>query len=350
MRDYSFKHPLMEVVELKGERFIQLTGRNRMSQLYLKQVIEYSVLGHRYNELEVESLGNQELIWTCDEKTIKKGDYHYIKIGSREDLLYQLSGRKGSMMATFLEQINEGVIVSDYLAQINEILERVAIEYQKRCGEYGLDCEFEVKPMTLSLLTQQHLTTYLSNQGLYCSEFMETEYLVGIFIKLVKVLLEQTATSYLICLERLSHLLSPHEVDSFLRKLKRWSDEYELMIINFGQEADDLLVEKDVLESLLICGDQECQSFYDWTSILEYIERHYPTLFKWSDYELISSLKRVIPYLLSKEGIHYVHQNRDLILFILLNEGLCFYQYYSDEVCELSPLEMNFLREKLYKC
>ena len=60
MRDYSFKHPLMEVVELKGERFIQLTGRNRMSQLYLKQVIEYSVLGHRYNELEVESLGNKD--------------------------------------------------------------------------------------------------------------------------------------------------------------------------------------------------------------------------------------------------------------------------------------------------
>lgn len=82
---------------------------------------------------------------------------------------------------------------------------------------------------------------------------------------------------------------------------------------------------------------------------MEYIERHYPTLFEWSEDELIRSLKRVIPYLLSKNGIHYVHQNRDLILFILLNEGICFYQYYSDGLWELSSLEMNFLREKLYK-
>ena len=349
MKNYSFKHPLMERVDHRGENFIQLTGCNRKAQVYLKQVLEFSVLGHRYNELEAESLGNQELIWYCDEKVIKKGEYHYIKIASREDLLYQLSGRKGSLLATFLEQVNDGVMVADYLAQINELLERVAIEYQRRCADYGLDYEFEIKPMTLSLLTQQHLIAYLSHYGVYSSEFMETNYLLEVFLKILNVLLERTATRYLICLEHLSQLISSEEIVRILKNLKQLSEDYDLMIVNIGREPDYLLVEKEDLEAILICGDQECQSFYDWTSILEYIERHYPALFQWREEELLLTLKRVIPYLLSKEGVRHVHRQRDLVVFILLNEGFCFYQYHSDEIDELSPLEMNFLREKLYK-
>ena len=60
MINYYFRHPLIKPIEFSSaDNFIQITGQNKKVQLYLKQISEWSVLGHRYTELQIESLLNQ---------------------------------------------------------------------------------------------------------------------------------------------------------------------------------------------------------------------------------------------------------------------------------------------------
>ena len=60
MKDSLFFHPLMKPVYYRHHSFLQVTGLNLKVQYYIQQVIEWSVLGHRYTEKQIEDLNQEE--------------------------------------------------------------------------------------------------------------------------------------------------------------------------------------------------------------------------------------------------------------------------------------------------
>lgn len=68
MKDSLFFHPLMKPVYYRHHSFLQVTGLNLKVQYYIQQVIEWSVLGHRYTEKQIEDLNQEELSWEKEGK------------------------------------------------------------------------------------------------------------------------------------------------------------------------------------------------------------------------------------------------------------------------------------------
>lgn len=350
MINYYFRHPLIKPIEFSSaDNFIQITGQNKKVQLYLKQIIEWSVLGHRYTELQIESLLNQELLWMINDKVIGKNDYRFLRINNREDLIYHLSGKKGSLGATYFNLINNNVDVVHYIDKINDLLELISIEYKKQNEKYDLNYEIDIKRINLNDITQQYFTFSFMDNGVYCIDFIESEYLMRAFIKILSILINDTEINYLLYLEDLSKLVPIEKVELLLNDLHQLSRKGQLTIISFGSTSSDLLIKKDLLETILICGDSECQPFYDWISIHNYLQCNYPCSFDIEDEKLLSYFKRIIPYLLSQDGQSYIPYDQSLVLFVLLNEGFYFHNYQQRYTPKLSRIEWNFLEEKLYK-
>lgn len=339
----------MKAIEFKTSNFTQITGQNKRTQLFLKQVIEWCVTGHRYTEMEIESLWNQELIWKIDGKEVKKNEYQYLKISTREDLIFHLSGKKGSLAATYFNLVNNNVDVIETIDKVNELLELISLSYKKINDQLHLNFDIQIKQLKLIDITQQLFEFSLIDDQVYCSEFIDSSILLEQFIKILSIILERTEFRYVLVIENISSLISYDQIENSLIEINDLSQKSQLIVFNFGILEDDLLIQPHLLESILICGDSQNEICYDWNSLRNYLNRNYPCLFNIGDKELLEHFKSLIPYLLSHRGGKYIRTDQGLVLFILLNEGFYFYDYKVNRLTTMNTMEWEFLEEKLYK-
>ncbi len=245
--------------------------------------------------------------------------------------------------------MNNNVDVIETIDKVNELLELISLSYKKINDQLHLNFDIQVKQLKLIDITQQLFEFSLTHDQVYCSEFIDSSILLEQFIKILSIILERTEFRYVLVIENISSLISYDQIENSLIEIKDLSQKNQLIAFNFGILEDDLLIQPQLLESILICGDSQNESFYDWNSLRNYLNRNYPCLFNISDKELLEHFKSLIPYLLSRRGGKYIRTDQGLVLLILLNEGFYFYDYKVNRLTTMNTMEWEFLEEKLYK-
>ena len=325
---------------------LQITGLNLRTHHFVEQLIEWTMLGHRYTEKQTEDLNQAELKWVCKGKQVSKLQYQYFTISSREDLLFHLSLKKGSILSRYMGIIQQQIDISDYVLKMNGLLEQIALVYQQINLDKNLNLSYQVKPIQIKEINSTYLEPLISLNQLQSLEFMSTDELFEEIIRILEVSLLQSEKPFLLKLNHLGKLLDGKKLQEILSRLYQLSVKYPLEIINIAQTSEELLMNEEVVESIIVCGER-IEQLEDYASIKDYSTRNYPKIY--DDDQLLSRLQRIVPYLFTPKGSHYVSSYLDQVCFVLLNQGMGYFEYQSLEVEKVNTLEWNFLRNHLYK-
>lgn len=348
MKDSVFFHPLIKPVKYRHRSFLQITGLNLKVKYYIQQVIEWSVLGHRYTEKQIEDLNQEEVRWSCKEKRISKLHYEYITLTNREDLLFHLSTKKGSLLSYYLNLIQNQIEISDYVMQINALLDRISLTYNLMNQDQNINLIYQMKPLQIRDINSIYLESFISLHEIQSLEFMSNGELFGEVIKILEVVLQQSEKCYLLKIENLISLLEEVQIQKVLNKVYNLCLHYQLEVINFAKNEHELLVNGNLIDSILVCGDM-IEQLDEYLNLEDYIRRNYPKIYGNNKEELLTAIQRVSPYLLSKRGSYLVKEPEDQVLFVLLNQGMGFFDYSRLEFRKINALEWNFLEDNLYK-
>lgn len=348
MKDSLFFHPLMKPVYYRHHSFLQVTGLNLKVQYYIQQVIEWSVLGHRYTEKQIEDLNQEELSWETEGKKICKSHYDYLTLSNREDLLFHLSPKKGSLLSYYLSLIQNKIEISDYIMQMNTLLDKITLTYNLMNEEQSINLTYQMKPIQIRDINSTYIESFIVLKDINSLEFMSNADLVTEFIKILEVVLKQSEKYYLLKIENLITLLDEVEIKQVLNKIYYLSVKYQLQVINFTKNEHELLVNENSVNSILICGDV-IEQLEDYLHVESYIQRNYPKIHEGCKYELLHHIQKISPYLLSKRGSYFVKEPTNQVIFVLLNQGMNFFDYSSLNTLQINKLEWNFLEDNLYK-
>lgn len=347
MKDSKFFHPLINPIEYDYKSFLQITGLNFRMHDLIEQLIEWTTMGHRYNERQIGDLNQVELKWISQGKLINKQYYEYLSICSRADLLFHLSPKKGSILSLYLSLIQNKVEISEHILQMNTILEKITFIYNQINVEKNINLNYQFRPIQIKDINSTYLESYISCNSIHSLEFMSNSDLFDEILKILEVILKQSEKVFLLKIKNLGNLLEEKKINQVLNRLHHFSLQYQLDIINIAKVHYELLINEELLDSLIICGDQ-VEQLEDYRSIKEYIIRNYPKIYD-DKIDLLIRLKRVIPYVLSQKGSYYIGDYIDQVFFVLLNQGMGYLEYQSLKIDKLNALEWKFLEDNLYK-
>lgn len=347
MKDSLFFHPLMKPIKYHHKLFLQITGLDLKTQFLIQQVIEWSILGHRYSEKQIEDLNQEEIKWICREKQIGKSHYEYITLTNRENLLFHLSPKKGSILSYYLNLIQNQIEISDYVMQVNSLLDKISLAYNQVNQNQNINVHYRMKPIQIRDINTTYLESFMNLNEVQSLEFMSNKELLDELLKILEIILQQSEKRYLLKVENLITILNDSQIQSVLSKLYDLSLRYQIEVINFAKNEYELLVNEALVDSILICGDS-IEQLDDYISVDDYIRRNYPIEYNGNIKDLLMRIQRVSPYLFSKKGSYFVKEHIDQVFFVLLNQGMGYADYEVLQAEKINILEWNFLEDNLY--
>ena len=347
MKDSMFSHPLMKPIKYRHKGFLQITGLDLKAHYFIEQLIEWTTLGHRYTEKQIEDLNQEELKWVSKGKHINKLHYEYLDISNRDDLLFHLSTKKGSILSLYMNLLQNQTDISDYVLQINMLLDKITLVYNQMNLDKNINLNYQIKPIQIKDINSTYLEPFVYLNQIHSLEFMNNDELFEEVLKILEFILKQSEKLFLLKINNLGNLLDEKKLNYVLNRLYNLSLCYQIDVINIAKNNYELLMNEDIVDSIIVCGDR-VEQLDDYISIKDYVIRNYPKIYDDKE-NLLTRLQRVSPYLLSKKGSYYIGNHIDQIFFVLLNQGIGYFDYQYLKLDKINELEWNFLEDNLYK-
>ena len=122
-----FTHPYKDNLDINFGQFTQIIGQNQQLKYYMWQIFMWYFDGKKYSEEDLSLFNQEEPEILCEGKSLKRNSFSVISISDIQDLLEQMSYKRGTVACDFLKLHLNTVDVMTEVDEINDKLDKISL-------------------------------------------------------------------------------------------------------------------------------------------------------------------------------------------------------------------------------
>lgn len=344
-----FTHPYRDNLDISFGQFTQIIGQNQQLKYYMWQLLIWYFGGKKYSEEDLSLFNQEEPEILCEGKSLKRNNFNVISISDIQDVLEQMSYKKGTVAFDFMKLKLNTVDVMTEVDEINDKLDKISLTVNQ-----NLDLSIEKVTyhtesciVTSEQLLSKYFQPYFYYQGKNISfEFINNETKVMFLLEMLKEKLSNDTDKVLLIFKNMDDYLDYSSFIKICETIMQMTTEFPNFYCTiFPSNESYLYVTKETMEYITIVSDF-IESLFDLNFMYERFIGRYPSNNIPSKNEFLILLQKNASYLFSDQ-ISYISLGiSDMVAIKILNSLYQYDKVVTYPVPRLDPLEISFLKDR----
>lgn len=346
---WHFTHPYKDNLDINFGQFTQIIGQNQQLKYYMWQLLMWYFDGKKYSEEDLSLFNQEEPEILSDGKVLKRKDFKVISISDIQDLLEQMSYKKGTVAFDFMKLKLDTIDVMTEVDGINDRLDRISLTVNQNLNLSIDNVTYHTESclVTSEQLLSKYFQPYFNYQEKNIAfEFVNNETKVMFLLKMIKEKLKNDTGNILLVFKNMDDYL---DYSSFIRiceSITQITSEFPNFYCTiFPSNESYLYVTKGTIESVTIVSDY-IESLYDLDFMYERFVGRYPSNNIPTKKEFLILLQKNASYLFSDQITYVSLGISDMVAIKILNSLYQYDKKLSYPIPLVDPLEISFLKDK----
>lgn len=346
---WHFTHPYKDNLDINFGQFTQIIGQNQQLKYYMWQLLMWYFDGKKYSEEDLSLFNQEEPEILSDGKVLKRKDFKVISISDIQDLLEQMSYKKGTVAFDFMKLKLDTINVMTEVDGINDRLDRISLTVNQNLNLSIDNVTYHTESclVTSEQLLSKYFQPYFNYQEKNIAfEFVNNETKVMFLLKMIKEKLKNDTGNILLVFKNMDDYL---DYSSFIRiceSITQITSEFPNFYCTiFPSNESYLYVTKETIESVTIVSDY-IESLYDLDFMYERFVGRYPSNNIPTKKEFLILLQKNASYLFSDQITYVSLGISDMVAIKILNSLYQYDKKLSYPIPLVDPLEISFLKDK----
>lgn len=346
---WHFTHPYKDNLDINFGQFTQIIGQNQQLKYYMWQLLMWYFDGKKYSEEDLSLFNQEEPEILSDGKILKRKDFKVISISDIQDLLEQMSYKKGTVAFDFMKLKLDTIDVMTEVDGINDRLDRISLTVNQNLNLSIDNVTYHTESclVTSEQLLSKYFQPYFNYQEKNIAfEFVNNETKVMFLLKMIKEKLKNDTGNILLVFKNMDDYL---DYSSFIRiceSITQITSEFPNFYCTiFPSNESYLYVTKETIESVTIVSDY-IESLYDLDFMYERFVGRYPSNNVPTKKEFLILLQKNASYLFSNQITYVSLGISDMVAIKILNSLYQYDKKLSYPIPLVDPLEISFLKDK----
>lgn len=346
---WHFTHPYKDNLDINFGQFTQIIGQNQQLKYYMWQLLMWYFDGKKYSEEDLSLFNQEEPEILSDGKVLKRKDFKVISISDIQDLLEQMSYKKGTVAFDFMKLKLDTIDVMTEVDGINDRLDRISLTVNQNLNLSIDNVTYHTESclVTSEQLLSKYFQPYFNYQEKNIAfEFVNNETKVMFLLKMIKEKLKNDTSNILLVFKNMDDYL---DYSSFIRiceSITQITSEFPNFYCTiFPSNESYLYVTKETIESVTIVSDY-IESLYDLDFMYERFVGRYPSNNIPTKKEFLILLQKNASYLFSDQITYVSLGISDMVAIKILNSLYQYDKKLSYPIPLVDPLEISFLKDK----
>lgn len=346
---WHFTHPYKDNLDINFGQFTQIIGQNQQLKYYMWQLLMWYFDGKKYSEEDLSLFNQEEPEILSDGKVLKRKDFKVISISDIQDLLEQMSYKKGTVAFDFMKLKLDTIDVMTEVDGINDRLDRISLTVNQNLNLSIDNVTYHTESclVTSEQLLSKYFQPYFNYQEKNIAfEFVNNETKVMFLLKMIKGKLKNDTGNILLVFKNMDDYL---DYSSFIRiceSITQITSEFPNFYCTiFPSNESYLYVTKETIESVTIVSDY-IESLYDLDFMYERFVGRYPSNNIPTKKEFLILLQKNASYLFSDQITYVSLGISDMVAIKILNSLYQYDKKLSYPIPLVDPLEISFLKDK----
>ncbi|MFI3836551.1 CRISPR-associated protein Csn2-St [Streptococcus equinus] len=346
---WHFTHPYKDNLDINFGQFTQIIGQNQQLKYYMWQLLMWYFDGKKYSEEDLSLFNQEEPEILSDGKVLKRKDFKVISISDIQDLLEQMSYKKGTVAFDFMKLKLDTIDVMSEVDGINDRLDRISLTVNQNLNLSIDNVTYHTESclVTSEQLLSKYFQPYFNYQEKNIAfEFVNNETKVMFLLKMIKEKLKNDTSNILLVFKNMDDYL---DYSSFIRiceSITQITSEFPNFYCTiFPSNESYLYVTKETIESVTIVSDY-IESLYDLDFMYERFVGRYPSNNVPTKKEFLILLQKNASYLFSDQITYVSLGISDMVAIKILNSLYQYDKKLSYSIPLVDPLEISFLKDK----
>ncbi|QGX00889.1 CRISPR-associated protein Cas7 [Streptococcus equinus] len=346
---WHFTHPYKDNLDINFGQFTQIIGQNQQLKYYMWQLLMWYFDGKKYSEEDLSLFNQEEPEILSDGKVLKRKDFKVISISDIQDLLEQMSYKKGTVAFDFMKLKLDTIDVMTEVDGINDRLDRISLTVNQNLNLSIDNVTYHTESclVTSEQLLSKYFQPYFNYQEKNIAfEFVNNETKVMFLLKMIKEKLKNDTGNILLVFKNMDDYL---DYSSFIRiceSITQITSEFPNFYCTiFPSNESYLYVTKETIESVTIVSDY-IESLYDLDFMYERFVGRYPSNNIPTKKEFLILLQKNASYLFSDQITYVSLGISDMVAIKILNSLYQYDKKLSYPIPLVDPLEISFLKDK----
>lgn len=346
---WHFTHPYKDNLDINFGQFTQIIGQNQQLKYYMWQLLMWYFDGKKYSEEDLSLFNQEEPEILSDGKVLKRKDFKVISISDIQDLLEQMSYKKGTVVFDFMKLKLDTIDVMTEVDGINDRLDRISLTVNQNLDLSIDNVTYHTESclVTSEQLLSKYFQPYFNYQEKNIAfEFVNNETKVMFLLKMIKEKLKNDTGNILLVFKNMDDYL---DYSSFIRiceSITQITSEFPNFYCTiFPSNESYLYVTKETIESVTIVSDY-IESLYDLDFMYERFVGRYPSNNIPTKKEFLILLQKNASYLFSDQITYVSLGISDMVAIKILNSLYQYDKKLSYPIPLVDPLEISFLKDK----
>lgn len=343
-----FSHPYKDNLEINFGAFTQVVGQNQQLKYYIWQLLIWYFDGKKYREEDLALFNQAEPEISDGNQPIKRNTFKIISISDIQELLEQMTYKKGTVSFDFMRQkLNDINIMTD-IDDMNDRLSSISSKINDKLALSIQDINYHTESIDFNaeqLLLKNFIPFFEFQHQNISFEFVDNEGKILFFLEMLEEALTTTTGKILLVLKNMDDYLTYPSFILACQKLERLCMKFPyFQVIIFPSNEGYLYARQNNIEYVNIISDYVAH-YYQFDFLFNRFIEQYPTNQLPTKADFLSSIQKISSYLFSKE-IEYVSlSNKDLVTIKILNNLYQYDKKINYPILDSSPLEIKFLRD-----
>ncbi|QIM45635.1 CRISPR-associated protein Cas7 [Streptococcus ruminicola] len=346
---WHFTHPYKDNLDINFGQFTQIIGQNQQLKYYMWHLLMWYFDGKKYSEEDLSLFNQEEPEILSDGKVLKRKDFKVISISDIQDLLEQMSYKKGTVAFDFMKSKLDTIDVMTEVDGINDRLDRISLTVNQNLNLSIDNVTYHTESclVTSEQLLSKYFQPYFNYQEKNIAfEFVNNETKVMFLLKMIKEKLKNDTGNILLVFKNMDDYL---DYSSFIRiceSITQITSEFPNFYCTiFPSNESYLYVTKETIESVTIVSDY-IESLYDLDFMYERFVGRYPSNNIPTKKEFLILLQKNASYLFSDQITYVSLGISDMVAIKILNSLYQYDKKLSYPIPLVDPLEISFLKDK----
>lgn len=346
---WHFTHPYKDNLDINFGQFTQIIGQNQQLKYYMWQLLMWYFDGKKYSEEDLSLFNQEEPEILSDGKVLKRKDFKVISISDIQDLLEQMSYKKGTVAFDFMKLKLDTIDVMTEVDGINDRLDRISLTVNQNLNLSidNVTYHTETCLVTSEQLLSKYFQPYFNYQGRNISfEFVDNETKVMFLLKMLQERLSNDTNNILLIFKNMDDYLDYSSFITICKTITQMTEKFPNFYCTiFPSNESYLYVTKETIESVTIVSDY-IESLYDLDFMYERFVGRYPSNNVPTKKEFLILLQKNASYLFSDQITYVSLGISDMVAIKILNSLYQYDKKLSYPIPLVDPLEISFLKDK----
>ena len=346
---WHFTHPYKDNLDINFGQFTQIIGQNQQLKYYMWQLLMWYFDGKKYSEEDLSLFNQEEPEILSDGKVLKRKDFKVISISDIQDLLEQMSYKKGTVAFDFMKLKLDTIDVMTEVDGINDRLDRISLTVNQNLNLSIDNVTYHTESclVTSEQLLSKYFQPYFNYQEKNIAfEFVNNETKVMFLLKMIKEKLKNDTGNILLVFKNMDDYLYYSSFIRICESITQITSEFPNFYCTiFPSNESYLYVTKETIESVTIVSDY-IESLYDLDFMYERFVGRYPSNNIPTKKEFLILLQKNASYLFSDQITYVSLGISDMVAIKILNSLYQYDKKLSYPIPLVDPLEISFLKDK----